>query len=224
MKIWQTNFFGDHNLGLYGKACDNFCILGRILEEKREKIEEVLKVKSVALSLSSTDFIGIFCAFNENGIIAPKILTDFEKKKLFELKEIFGINLLILRSKFTAIGNLILCNGKGAVLSNLFSKKEKKGIEDCLGVEAIFSSIGGVKTVGSCGVATNNGCLLHRDASEEEIKKIEEILKVRADIGTANFGSPFVGACMIANSKGVLVGDSTTGPEIVRIQETLRLL
>lgn len=222
--ILQTNFFGDHNLGLYGKACEKVCILGKALEEKREKIEEVLKVKSVALSLSNTDLAGIFCALNDNGIVLTKILTNSEKEKFLELKKLFGMNLLILKSKFTAVGNLILCNGKGAIISKVFNKKEKKEIEDCLGVEAVFSSIAGIQTVGSCGIATNKGCLLHRDAKEEEIKIVEDVLKVKVDIGTANFGSPFVGSCIIANSKGALVGESTTGPEIVRIQEALELL
>jgi translation initiation factor 6 len=130
--LFQTNFFGDHNLGLYGKACEKICILGKSLEEKREKIEEVLKVKSVALTLSNTDLVGIFCALNENGIVLTRILTSFEKEKFLELKKLFGMNLLILKSKFTAVGNLILCNGKGALISKLFSKKEKKEIEDCL--------------------------------------------------------------------------------------------
>ncbi|MEM5836319.1 MAG: translation initiation factor IF-6 [Candidatus Aenigmatarchaeota archaeon] len=224
MKIWQTNFFGDHNLGLYGKACDRICILGKVLENKREKIEEVLKVKTVALTLSNTDFVGIFCALNENGIVLTKILTEMEKEKFFELKKLFDMNLLILKSKYTAVGNLILCNGKGAIVSEVLSKKERKEIEDCLGVETIFSSIAKIKTVGSCGVATNKGCLLHRDVSEEEIKIVEEVLKVKADIGTANFGSPFVGSCCIANSNGALVGESTSGPEISRIQEALDLL
>lgn len=40
MKVWQTNFYGDHNLGLYGKASDRICILGRILEEKRKRLRE----------------------------------------------------------------------------------------------------------------------------------------------------------------------------------------
>jgi len=222
--LFQTNFFGDHNLGLYGKACEKICILGKSLEEKREKIEEVLKVKSVALTLSNTDLVGIFCALNENGIVLTRILTSFEKEKFLELKKLFGMNLLILKSKFTAVGNLILCNGKGALISKLFSKKEKKEIEDCLGVEAVFSTIAGIQTVGSCGIATDKGCLLHRDASEEEIKIVEEVLKVKADIGTANFGSPFVGSCIIANSEGALIGESTTGPEIARIQEALGFL
>jgi len=137
---------------------------------------------------------------------------------------LFGMNVKVLDSNFTALGNLILCNGHGALVSKLFTKREKKSIENCLGVEACFSTAAGIQTVGSCGVVTGKGCLLHRDASEEEVKIAEEVLKVKADIGTANFGSPFVGSCIIANSKGAIIGESTTGPEIIRLQETLDLL
>jgi len=224
LKVWQINFYGDHNLGLYGRSSDKICILGRILEKKREVVEDVLKVKSVALTLSNTDFVGIFCALNGNGMLLPKIITDSEREKFGELKKLFGINVKVLNSNFTALGNLILCNEKGALISKLFSKRDKKAIEECLSVESCFSTIGGIQTVGSCGVATNKGCLLHRDASEDEIKLAEEVLKVKVDIGTANFGSPFVGSCAIANSNGAVVGESTTGPEITRLQESLGFL
>jgi len=224
LRVWQTNFYGDHNLGLYGKSSDRICVLGRILEGKREKIEEFLNVKTVALTISNTDLVGIFCALNENGMILPKIITDLEREKFEELKKLFGINVKVLNSNFTALGNLILCNGHGALISKLFTKKDKKMIEDCLDVESHFSTIAGIQTVGSCGIATSKGCLLHRDASEEEIKIAEEVLKVKVDIGTANFGSPFVGSCVIANSKGAIIGESTTGVEIIRLQETLELL
>ena len=223
MKIVQTDFFGEHNLGIFGKSSDEICLIGKSLEEKRREVEDVLKVKCIALTISNTDLVGIFCALNKNGIILPKILNENEKRFFSELKKNFGINLLILNSKFTALGNLILCNDSGALISELFNKKEKKAIEDVLGVEAQFSKIAGIKSVGSCGIATNKGCLIHRDASEEEIKVVEELLKVPVDIGTLNFGSPFVGACCIANSKGALVGRSTTGPEIARFQEALSL-
>jgi len=81
-----------------------------------------------------------------------------------------------------------------------------------------------MSTVGSAGIVTNKGCLLHRDASGDEIKIVEQILKVNVGIGTANFGSPFVGSCMIANSHGAVVGESTTGAEITRLMETLGFL
>jgi translation initiation factor 6 len=103
-------------------------------------------------------------------------------------------------------------------------KRDKKKIEDCLGVSTELSTIAGMDVVGSCGVATNLGCLLHRDVREDELGLIQDILRVETDIGTANFGSPFVGACVIANSKGAVVGESSTGPEITRLMETLKYI
>ena len=134
------------------------------------------------------------------------------------------MNVTVINTKFTALGNLVLCNDKGAVMSSVISKKEKKKIEDCLGVGGEYGSLASITTVGSCGIATNKGCLVHRDASEEEIKVVENILKVPVDIGTANFGSPFVGSCIIANSNGAVIGESTTGPEVTRIMEALLFL
>jgi translation initiation factor 6 len=105
----------------------------------------------------------------------------------------------------------------------LISRKEKKKIEDCLGVETEYSEIANLNIVGSCGVATNNGCLLHWDVKEDEMKVVEDLLKVDVDIGTVNFGSPFVKSGLIANSKGCLLGEKTTPPELARIMEALNL-
>jgi translation initiation factor 6 len=84
-------------------------------------------------------------------------------------------------------------------------------------------SIAGLNLPGACGVANNKGCILHIDATEEELKAVENVLKVKADVGTANFGSPFLGSCIIANSNGALVGKRSTGAEINRIVESLQL-
>ncbi len=224
MKVLQTNFFGDHNIGLFGKASDKFCIVGNLTHDKNIKsIAEVLKVKVVKATVANTDLVGIFCCVNSNGIILPKVVSERELNMFNALKKHFNVNVGVLNSKFTAVGNLVLTNDNGAVVSELLGRNDKKTIEDCLGVESIQSSIAKIHTVGSCGISTNKGCLVHRDAGEEEIKKIEGMLKVSADIGTANFGSPFVGSCAIANSKGALVGESTSGPEINRIMEALGL-
>lgn len=225
MKIIQTNFHGDHNLGLFGKSSDKFCIVGNfILDKTAKKMEEILGVKVIRTTVANTDIVGVFCCFNSNGMVLPNIMTDREIVLFKNLKEEFGMNLEILKTKFTAIGNLALANDKGAIISEIFTKKDKRRIEDCLGVEGEYSSIAKMSIVGSTGIATNKGCLIHRDATEEEIKNIESILKVPVDIGTANFGSPFVGSCFIANSSGAMIGESTTGPEVTRIMETLQFL
>lgn len=221
MKVGQLNFYGDHNLGLYGKACDKFCIIGNIEEKNIDQIKKLLNAECIRTTISNTDFIGILAVFNENGILLPKIANSNEIEFFSKIGKQFGLNCEILESKFTAIGNLILCNSKGAVISKLFGRNEKKKIEECLGVESCYENVAGMKTVGSAGVATNKGCLLHRDAEEKEIEQIKSILKVEVGIGTVNFGSPFVGSAIIANSNGAIIGESSTGPEVVRIQETL---
>lgn len=225
MKILQTNFHGDHNLGLYGKACARFCLIGNFITDKDFKeISEKLEVKVFRMTAANTDLDGMFFAYNSNGIVTPKIITEREISKLHLLKKEFGLNVVELKTKYTALGNLILANDKGAVVSNDFSRLEIDKIKDALDVEVNHSTIAGMNTLGTAGVATNKGCLVHRDASEEETRKIEDVLKVKVDIGSANFGSPFVGACLIANENGAVIGDSTTGPEVERIIESLDLL
>ncbi|MCS7105869.1 MAG: translation initiation factor IF-6 [Candidatus Aenigmarchaeota archaeon] len=225
MKILLINFLGDNNLGIYGKTCDKFCLLGSFIPSNiRKKIEEFLKVKVYLTTLARTDLVGIFCAFNSNGIAVPKIVTEKELEFLKELKKEFGINLGIIKTKFTALGNLILCNDKGALVSEILPRKDREKIEDLLGVECEYLSIVGIKTLGACGIATNKGCIIHRDAKEEEVKIVEEVLKVSVDVGTANFVSPFIGACGFANSNGAIIGELTSGPEFARISEALGLV
>ena len=221
----QLNFSGDHNLGMYAKATDKILLIGNSAAENLiGKINEKLKTLAIKTTVANSDLVGIFCCLNSNGLVIPQIATDNELQKFADFTKEFGMNFSVLKTKFTAVGNLVLCNNKGAIVSENFSQKNKKIIANCLGVETEYSSAAGMSTVGSAGIATNKGCLLHRDAREEEIKAAEEILKVNVDIGTANFGSPFVGCCLIANSYDLISGESTTGPEIVRVQEALGFL
>lgn len=225
MKIIQADFHGDANIGLFAKSSDRVCLVGSfVLDNTLEKMKNILGVNVRKINIANTDLIGLFCVMNSNGILLPKITSSRELDFFRKMKKEFGFDITILPTRFTAIGNLIAANDNGAVISNIFSRIDKARIEDCLDVEAEYSSISNQNIVGSLSVTTNKGCLLHRDAEDEEIKKIEEILKVKVDIGTANFGSPFVGSCVVANSNGAVVGDQTTGPEVVRISETLDLI
>jgi len=225
MKIFQTNFHGDHNLGLYGKSCRRFCLIGNFVTEKAfRNLSGMLKVKVYRMTAANTDLSGMFFAFNSNGILVPKITTEKERARLNAIKKELDLNVAELKTKYTALGNLILANDKGAAVADIFTPADMKKIKDVLDVEVSQSKIAGMKILGAAGVATNKGVLIHRDASEEDIKNIEEIMKVKVDIGSANFGSPFVGACVIANDNGAVVGDSTTGPEVTRIMESLDLM
>ncbi len=221
MKVFPLDFFGDANIGMHAKASDRICFAGNLPEEASKKMEDVLGTDVLDVSIAGTELVGIFLAMNSNGIVVPHISTGGEVKKFRAICKEKGLNVLVLKTKFTAVGNSILCNDQGAVISQNFSQKEKTAIRDCLDVEIAYSKVAGLDVVGASGIATNSGCLLHRDATDDEINVFERTLKVKAGIGTANFGSPFVGSCIIANSRGILIGEKTTGPELVRIQDAL---
>ncbi len=208
MKFEKVSIEGDPNIGLRGFATDSYVLLGSKIPEAKIFGSEIRIIK-----IAQTELSGIFAAGNSNGVILPKIA---ERSEVEQVKKL-GLNVLTLNSKETALGNLILCNDKGAVISPLL-KKYQKEIECCLGCESIVSTVAGLSIVGSCGIATNKGCLLHRDASEEEAQRIEDVLKVRVDIGSVG-GSPFVKSGVIANSHAFLVGEHVTGPELERIFE-----
>lgn len=224
MNLIELNFHGDPNIGLYGKACDKFCLVGNfITDDNQKRLEKYLDVPVKKCFVAGTDLVGLFAAVNSNGILLSYLANDNEIKHFQKIADDIGINFGIVGSKFSAVGNLILCNDKGAIASKLFTKAEVKKMADCLDVEIVRAKLAKNDVVGSSGIATNKGCLLHRDASEREIKIVEQVLKVDADIGTANFGSPFVGAGIITNSYGTLIGTGTTSPEMQRIIDTLKL-
>ncbi len=213
-KFLKTGFRGDQNVGLYGFATNDYCLLG-IKPRNVKKIEKTLGVNVKTTSIAGTELLGIFATGNSNGIVITKMIEENELKKL---KRIFKINVEIIKSKHTANGNLILCNDNGCLISK-YLEKYKKEIQDALGVEVQVGTVGGLEVVGSAAVATNIGCLCHRAATEEELKKIEMLLKVGVDIGTINYGSPFIKAGLIVNSSGMIVSESSTGPELGRVDE-----
>lgn len=225
MRVLQTDFFRDENIGLYAKASDGICVIGNHIPHKRAaEIGKVIGAEVFQTNIANSEIVGIFCALNSNGILLPKIASQDEIESFKGIARERGMSLTVVKTKFTALGNLILCNDKGAIVSRLLSHSDKKAVENCLGVKSEYCTVAGLNNVGSCGIATNRGCVLHRDASEEELDKFQEVLQVDTDIGTANFGSPFLGSCGIASSNGVVLGEGTTGPEATRIMETLGLL
>jgi len=216
-KFLRTNFNGDPNIGMYGFATDKYCFLGIETQKALQKIKDSLKTEVIISTIAGTELSGLFAVGNSNGIILPKIIKDFELKKLKQL----DLNIKVLESKETAIGNLILCNDKGCLISNLL-RKHKKEISDVLGCEVETGRIARLDIVGSCAVASNIGCLCHREANEEEIKRIEEILKVRVDVGSISYGSPYIKSGIIVNSKGVIFSEQTTGAEMGRLDEVFK--
>lgn len=133
------------------------------------------------------------------------------------LKERTGMNIGILESKYTALGNVICANNKGAIVSPWLSRNDLTVIEDVLGVETIQKRIAGYNQVGAMAVANDSGAVIHPETDEEDMKMFANVLGVRLEHSTINNGIPFVASGVLANNNSVVVGTLTTGPEIMML-------
>ncbi len=207
---------GSTEVGLFALATDSYLLISKhVNPSKRRTFEEVLNTSAVATSLAESILISPFAAGNSNGLILTTLTLNEEFAKI--KRSIPNINIARLDTKYTAIGNLILCNDKGALISPVLERSATKIIEDVLGVETVTAKIAGRTYLGSLAVATNNGTLVHVDADDEEIKIVKNVLKVDVERGTINGGVRFPRSSMVANSWGVIVGARTTGPELMTI-------
>ena len=221
MVIHKYDVYRSPNVGLFTRTNDKTLLLPfGFADTKTKKLKEYLDVKEIIhVSIAGTRLIGPMTVMNNNGILLPSTVSDEEIQILKQT----GLNVERLNSKFTAIGNLISANDKGAIVSNLFGEEVDKDIENTLGVPIQRMSIGGFVQVGSMVVATNAGAIIHPNANDAEINRISEILQIEVEPATVNGGSPFLSSGLIANFSSVIVGSLTTGPELIMISRALKV-
>ena len=218
--IYLETFFGTAEIGLFAVPTENICLIPPRLKLRQKKlIQEVLGVKAISTTLAGSILLSPMAAGNSNGLILSKMVLDEEIEKI--KKSAGDINIGLLESKYTAVGNLILVNDKAALMSTILPKKAEKLIQDTLGVEVIRGRIANRSYVGSLAIVTNEGGLVYAGVSEDEEKWLSEIFKVTFLPGTVNDGVKFVRSGIIANSKGAIIGSVTTGPEMMTISRAL---
>jgi translation initiation factor 6 len=220
--IYRYDIYKSPNIGLFAKINDRIMILPfGVPSTKTTKLLDYLQIdEKVFGSIAGTRIIGAMMVMNSNGILVPATALDEE---IQILRQASGLRVERLKTKFTAIGNLISSNDKGAIISPLFENEVLEQVQDVLGVPTNSMTVGGYVQIGSAIVATNLGAAVHPKATDEEIKNISDILKVPVEPVTVNGGIPFLSYGMLANSKSVIVGSPTSGPELVMISRIFKI-
>ncbi|HYY40345.1 MAG TPA: translation initiation factor IF-6 [Nitrososphaera sp.] len=215
MAIYRYTAYKSPNIGIFVKANDNIILVPYgFAETKTEKLADYLQVSEVYASIAGTRLLGPMTVMNNNGILLPPIASDDEVQML---KQSTQLNVERVKSRFTAIGNLIATNDNGAIVSPLFKGEIDHWVQDVLGVQSNSMTVGGFVQTGAMVVATNGGAGIHPKATEDEVKKISEILQVPAEPVTVNGGVPFLSSGIVANRKSVVVGNLTSGPELIML-------
>ncbi|MDK6028525.1 translation initiation factor IF-6 [Ignisphaera sp. 4213-co] len=221
--IERTNYKGNPNIGVFVFATDKFVLIPSDSDEKFSKlVSKTLQVPVIRVSIADTSLLGIFIAGNNRGVLVPHIVKDWEFRIL---KNSIDVNVEVVKTRFTALGNVCLVNDKAALIHPEAYEELKKVVVDVLAVETVEKGIiAGFPTVGSIAFVNNIAGLVHPDANENELEYLSNTFQVPFDIGTVNFGVGFIKSGLVGNTKGILVGDRTTGPEILRISKVFRVV
>ena len=215
MDIIKFDVYRGPNIGIYISTNDDFVFVPMgFAQTKAEKLAEYLNAQVIYSSIANTRLLGALMVMNNNGILLPK--TAYMDEYEF-LKKETKMNVGVLDSKYTALGNIICSNDKGAIVSPWLSKEDCQTIEQVLGVEVLQKRISGFNQTGAVMAANNSGAAIHPETDEEDMKIIANVMGVKIEQTTINNGIPYVKSGMLVNNHSVVVGSMTSGPEIMML-------
>lgn len=211
---------GDPNIGVFARVFEDIAIVPPgVPREFTDTLVRELDVELVTTSIQESGIIGSLVAGNSQGLVVSGLATDDEVAVLEDYRDV-----LLLEGSMNAAGNVILANDYVAAVHPDMEIDVAEEIGSFLGVPVIRLSLGGIKTVGMAGYATNRGILVHPRASATEIAALERLVDLPIGLGSVNMGGGLVGTGVLANSKGYVAGSFTSGFELGRIEEVFGFL
>jgi len=215
-----TTLAGDPNIGVFSRVLGNIAIIPpESPEDYKTALIEALNVELVETTVQGSAIIGSLVAGNSRGIVMSGLATDAEIAILGKFRKI-----LLLKESMNAAGNVIMANDTFAAVHEDMPSELAKEIGEFLEVEVIHLTLGGVKTVGMAGVATNKGIIVHPRATPHQIARLEEVAKIPVGTGTINMGSGLIGTGLLVNETGYIAGNATSGFELGRIEDVFGFL
>lgn len=215
-----TTFGGDPNIGVFSRVVGDIAIIPPdASKEFRQAVQQALDVTLVTTTIQGSAIIGSLVAGNSRGVVVSGLATEDEVAVLSEHRDV-----MLLTESMNAAGNIIMANDTFAAVHPDMPQDLAEAIGEFLGVEVIPMTIGGVRTVGMAGVATNKGVIVHPRANAQEIARLEAVAKVPVGTGTINMGSGLVGTGLLVNERGYLAGNATSGYELGRVEDVFGFL
>ena len=215
----RVAFGGSSYIGVFARATDSHLFVRPdVDDELAADIADELAVDPVQTTVGGSSTVGALATGNENGLLVSARVLEYERERL---EAAVDVPITELPGSINAAGNVVLANDYGAFVHADLSREAVQVVKDALEVPVERGDLAGVRTVGTAAVATNSGVLCHPKATDAELDLLEEVLDVRADVGTINYGGPLVGSGLLANDHGYVVGQDTTGPELGRIEDAL---
>jgi len=215
-----VTFSGDPNIGVFARVVGDIAIVPPTApDEFRDAVRQALDVELVPTLVQGSAIIGSLMCGNSRGIIVSGLATDDEIARFSEYREVMRLS-----ETMNAAGNVIMVNDSFAAVHPDMPSDVAAEIGEFLKVDVIHLTLGGIRTVGMAGVATNKGVIVHPRATAHEIARLEEVAKVPVGTGTINMGSGLIGTGLLVNERGYIAGSATSGFELGRIEDVFGFL
>lgn len=216
MAVTLADVFGSPNIGVYCFCSEDLAVVPPGLTAKKLSLfAETLGVKICKTTVGGTTLVGSLITGNSEGILVPHTIQDYELRRIEEFSKV-----TIVKSNWTALGNVVLANDFGAIVHPDAPIEIAKSVSE-LGIKTTYGRIGSLSFVGALAIATNKGAIVSPNVLNEEQSVIEAALHVNVELSTTNGGVPFVKSGILANSKGAIVGPLTRGAELMQVTRTL---
>jgi translation initiation factor 6 len=221
MNISKLNVFRNPNIGVFLFANNKIALVPpNVSKATRKTISDILQVDIMETTIAGMHIIGVLVAGNDKSILVPDIIKQEELDALNESLE-GSIKIEMVKTKHTALGNLISANNSAAYISEIFENNIEKDLSNILQTPIFRKSYLGLPIVGSMIVANDKIAFIHPMITEAEALSISEELRVTPIHATVNEGVGFIKVGIVMNNSGILIGGTTTGQELVNITSAI---
>ena len=219
MPVILADVFGSPNIGVYCFANESIAIVPPGLTQRKiGQFAETLGVRVCSTTVGGSTLLGALVTGNSNAVLVPHTIRDYELSRLQPYSRV-----VVVESKWTALGNVVLANDRGALVHPAASEEILEALGDEMKLQPVRGTLGSLSFVGALGVATNKGAMLSPNTLAEELIVSKAALRVETDLSSTNGGVSFVKSGILANSKGAVVGPLTRGAELMQISRILGL-
>ena len=222
MGLYLVDLYRSPNIGIFLRTNDKSVLIPKgVATSKSNKVAEHLGVVPCFISVQGTRLLGPLIAMNNKGVLVSRMIEDYEVK---EIASQTGLVTERLKSKYTAVGNLVSANDNGAIVSPILEPAALAQVKEVLGVKEVHRmALKDYTQVGALVVATNRGAAVYPKLTEQEVGEIGAILGVEPYPTSINGGVPFLSSGLVANSANAITGNLTTGPELVFLTRALKV-
>jgi len=221
----RAQFESSCDVGVFARLTNSYCLTPLGTSENFHSVFEAELVKHMPVihtSIGGTRIVGRTTLGNRHGLLVPAITTDTE---IAHIRNCLpdSVKVQKVEERLSALGNCVACNDYVAIIHPDLDRETEEVIADVLQVDVFRATIASNSLVGTFGVLTNQGGLVHPRIPVNEMEELSQLLQLPLTAGTVNRGSDVIGGGVVANDWVAFCGMDTTATELGVIENIFKL-